>query len=106
MQKFGLQRTGSSKLNSVELEIFKEKATALGRAGKKLRISLEEYERLITKQANSEKLNQAIAEISDSVWQLILQREFLGFTEKNIDWIREHYVIPDEAISRIGRSNQ
>ncbi len=44
MQKFGLQRNSSSRYSAIELEIVKEQATVLGRAGKKLRLSLENYQ--------------------------------------------------------------
>ncbi|RBP47156.1 hypothetical protein DFR28_10928 [Arenicella xantha] len=44
MQKFGLQRNSTRLHSAIELEIVKEQASVLGRAGKKLRLSLEKYE--------------------------------------------------------------
>ena len=98
MQKFGLQRTSSNRHSTIELEIAKEQASSLGRAGKKLRLSLENY------QQNLHKPNQSnlIHEISSNLWELIIQRELTGFVEGNLDWIRQNYHIPDAAIKLIG----
>lgn len=103
MQKFGLQRNSSSRHSALELEIVREQASALGRAGKKLRISLESYEKLIHQQPSFEQKQNALKEISNNVWELLLQREFLGFSENNLKWVRENYVIPDAAISSLGK---
>ena len=103
MQKFGLQRNSSSHFSAIELEIVREQASALGRAGKKLRISLESYERLIRQQPSSLQKLDALKNISNNVWELLLQREFLGFTENNLKWVRENYVIPDIAIKNLGK---
>ena len=103
MQKFGLQRTRSGKHTAIELEIAKEQASALGRAGKKLRLSLENYQRKIDQNADIKKEKVLLDEISNNVWELILQREFIGFIEGNLKWVRENYVIPDEAINNLGK---
>ena len=102
MQKFGLQRNASSRYSAIELEIVKEQATVLGRAGKKLRLSLENYQH----KHNDIKANEAlIEEISNNVWELIIQREFIGFVDGNLGWIRSNYVIPEEAIRMLGKKN-
>lgn len=103
MQKFGLQRNSSSRHSAIELEIVREKASALGRAGKKLRISLENHEKLSKQKKCINQEQQSIKEISNNVWELMLQREFLGFIENNLKWVTEHYLIPDEAIKNLGR---
>ena len=103
MQKFGLQPSRSSNHSAIELEIAREQASALGRAGRKLRISLESYERVRHKNLSENEEKPYINEISENVWSLILQREFLGFINDNIKWVRENYVIPDAAISNLGK---
>lgn len=126
MQKFGLNTQRATKLNAVELEITREKATALGRAGRKLRLCLEDYQQQLemyqhqleahqsqpeARETNHQKATSAftnedvlIKNIADSAWALILQREFLGFTEGNLKWITENYRIPHAALNRLGKS--
>lgn len=100
MQKFGLQRAHAGKQTAIELEIAKEQASALGRTGRKLRISLESYQAELDEQLNQE--SDLLQEIANNVWELMLQREFIGFVEGNLKWVRENYVIPDEAINKLG----
>ena len=95
MQKFGLQTHRSTQFNAVELEIAREQASALGRAGRKLRVSLEHYEKQRHKNLSQEKEQMCIKEISENLWALILQREFLGFCEGNMEWVRQNYFILD-----------
>lgn len=103
MQKFGLQLNRSSRHSAVELEIVREHASALGRTGRKLRISLENYEKRRHRNINELEEKALIQEISENVWALVLQREFLGFVENNVKWVRANYVIPDAAIRNLGR---
>lgn len=103
MQKFGLQTNRSSHNCTIEVEIAREQASSLGRAGKKLRISLERYEAQRHNVLNESDERAHINEISESVWALMLQREFLGFIENNVNWVRENYIIPDAAIENLGR---
>ena len=100
MQKFGLQRNSSSQYSAIELEIVKEQATVLGRAGKKLRLSLESYQQ---KHDDKKTDDALIKEISNCVWELIIQREFIGFIDGNLEWVRRNYVIPEEAINLLGK---
>ena len=102
MQKFGLQRHSSSLNSAIEREIVKEQATALGRAGKKLRLSLESYEKLRDVDRTDAQEQGLIKEISNNLWELLLQREVLGFIENNVNWVRENYHIPDAAIESLG----
>jgi hypothetical protein len=104
MQKFGLNVQRNQQLTLLETELVKEQASALGRAGRSLRVSLERYNQLLEKSANQSALNTQLEKISQRVWALVLQREFLGFTENNIEWIREHYLIPDQAIAALGKT--
>ncbi|MFT6406867.1 MAG: hypothetical protein ACJAQ6_000277 [Arenicella sp.] len=110
MQKFGLQRKSSFPNSAIELELAKEQASALGRTGKKLRLSLERYQMNQGHDSNLEISNtlQAsdIREISNNLWELMLQRELLGFCDNNLSWILENYVVPQAAIDCIGRHNR
>lgn len=101
MQKFGLQRSSASQLGAIELEVVKEQASALGRAGRKLRISLEYYNKLDQEGLSSEIRKKSLQDIADRVWELMLQREILGFSEGNLGWIRENYHIPDAAFNKL-----
>lgn len=103
MQKFGLQRNSSSTLGAIELEIAKEQASALGRAGRKLRLSLENYQGKLIHDLNTQQKNNLLTEIANNVWALLIQREFVGFVEGNLKWVRDNYVIPDEAIKMLGK---
>ena len=103
MQKFGLQRNSSGRHSAIELEIAKEQASALGRAGRKLRLSLENYQGKLNHDLSMDQKNKFFNQIADNVWALVLQREFVGFIEGNLKWVRENYVIPDEAINMMGK---
>ena len=106
MQKFGLQTRSRSAHSALEVEVVKEQATALGRAGRKLSLSLEHYQ--LSHGTNSHKdisitlENSYLLEISNNVWELMLQREFLGFTENNFQWVLSNYHIPQPALDRLG----
>ncbi|USD39291.1 MULTISPECIES: DUF6665 family protein [Ferrimonas] len=102
MQKFGLDSLRSDKYSSLESEIAKEKATTLGRAGKRLQQAIDHYYADIDGAGESQR--QSLVEaVTDAVWALILQREFSGFCHQNLEWITEHYDVPQEAISRLGK---
>jgi hypothetical protein len=102
LQKFGLDSLQSQKHTALELEIFKEQATALGAAGKKLRLSIQKF--ASAKSEGFPKNNEAVLleDMAESFYALVIQREFAGFIEANIEWVRKHYSIPDEVMSLMG----
>ena len=106
MQKFGLQRSSTGQFSAIELEIAKEQASALGRAGKKLRLSLENYQTKLDIGLSLEQENNFLHEISNNVWELVLQREIIGFIEGNMKWVRANYLIPDKAINMVGKQSR
>lgn len=110
MQKFGLQTSKRSAHSVLEVEIVKEQASALGRAGRKLRLSLERYQQSQGKDSHKDISSTLedpnLLEISNNVWELMLQREFLGFTENNLQWVLSNYVIPQLALDRLGLHNK
>lgn len=103
MQKFGLQRNSASQFSAIELEIVREQASALGRAGKKLRLSLEEYQVKLDDGVSRDHRSALLKSIANNVWELVLQREFVGFIDGNLAWITANYVVPKEAIALIGQ---
>lgn len=110
MQKFGLKTHSSSRHSAIELQIVKEQASALGRAGRKLRLSLERYQLMVCENQGSNENDgshqerDSILEISNNVWELMLQREFLGFTENNFHWINQNYNVPEPVLVRLGQA--
>lgn len=105
MQKFGLQRNGSSRHTALELEIAREQASALGRTGRKLRLSLEAYQGSLDDDLSAQQEKKLLTEIANNVWALLLQREFVGFVEGNLSWLRSNYVIPEQAIKMLGKQS-
>jgi hypothetical protein len=103
LQKFGLDSLKSEKISALELEIAKEKSTALGIAGKRLRDSIVEYTQSISNAAvSSDERARLLASVSANVQALIVQRELVGFTHDNMKWINQTYDVPDEALAKLG----
>lgn len=100
MQKFGLDSQRTQKFNVLEVEILREQATALGRAGKRLRVSIEHFSATQFTTATDER--RMIDEIAANVWELSLQREFVGMVQGNLEWIAKHYTVPQEALKKLG----
>jgi Family of unknown function (DUF6665) len=87
----------------LEKEIARERASALGRAGKKLEASLERYRLLVAARATAQELDLLLDEIAQNVWSLVVQRELIGFIHENLHFVRERFEIPAAAFSRMGR---
>jgi len=102
MQSFGLRSHRASNNTSLELAIVKEQASALGRVGRTLRLSLERYQAFVDTETNKASGKKLIQDISENVWALILQREFLGFIEENLEWVVANYHIPKQALQKLG----
>jgi hypothetical protein len=103
LQKFGLDSLKSDKMRALELEIAKEKSTALGVAGKRLRDSIAEYTQSISSAAvSSDERARLLSSVSANVQALIVQRELVGFTHDNMKWINQTYEVPEEALAKLG----
>ena len=103
LQKFGLDSLKSEKMSALELEIAKEKSTALGIAGKKLRDSIAEYRQSIShNDVASEERDRLLASVLANVQALIVQRELVGFIHDNMHWINQTYDVPKEALAKLG----
>ena len=108
LQKFGLDSLKSEKLSALELEIAKEKSTALGIAGKRIRDSIVEYTHLeythsiLNAAVSSDERARLLASVSANVQALIVQRELVGFTHDNMKWIAQTYDVPEEVLAKLG----
>jgi hypothetical protein len=103
LQKFGLDSLKSEKMSALELEIAKEKSTALGIAGKKLRDSIAEYRQSISHNDVAwEERDRLLAAVLANVQALIVQRELVGFIHDNMHWINQTYDVPKEALAKLG----
>lgn len=67
MQKFGLKTTNAGRHTALELELTKEQASSLGRTGKKLRLSLENYQSKQHEGLSLEQNNKLLEQISNNV---------------------------------------
>lgn len=102
MQKFGLDSLKSEKMTALELEIAKEKSTALGIAGKKLRDSILDYRQATSQNGvASGDVDRLLASVLANVQALIVQRELVGFIHDNVSWINQAYDVPTEILAKL-----
>lgn len=85
-----------------ELEIMKERASALGRAGDQLEHALTRYE-LACRGTDHEQQNNLCRVAAGKLWALVVQRELLGFVHDNERWLQESFAIPEQVWSCYGR---
>lgn len=103
MQKFCLDSLKTQKLSALELEFAKEKLTALAIAGKQLQISIAKYRQSISRDgATSEERGRLLATLAANIQTLIVQRELIGLTHDNIQWVVQAYDVPREALAKLG----
>lgn len=100
MEKFGLDSLLPQKNNNLELEIAKEKATALGLAGKRLKQSLEAYRSEPT--TARERRESLLARVAESLSELLIQRELTGVPHENSEWVLRTFDIPPEVLVKLG----
>ena len=86
----------SEQYTAQELEIMKERASALGRAGDQLAAALKAYAQAETAQDKDECCGAAAYRL----WALMVQREALGLALDNLSWIRSTYAVPDQVWQR------
>jgi hypothetical protein len=103
LQKFCLDSLKTQKLSALELEFAKEKLTALAIAGKQLQISIAKYRQSISRDgATSEERGRLLATLAANIQTLIVQRELIGLTHDNIQWVVQAYDVPREALAKLG----
>ena len=98
-----LDRAAAKPLD-VEVELVKERAEALGRAGRRLEDAVAAY-RLATVAAGGTLPSAAheslLGDIVAQLYRLLLQRECSGARQGNLEAIRIAYDVPEAAIRRL-----
>ena len=94
----------SSRHNALEYEIAREQAGALGMAGKQLQAAVQAYDKHVaqaglTDGPLSERL---LNEVAEKFYALLLQREFVGIAQNNIEWLERSFKLPAGVMSRLG----
>jgi hypothetical protein len=86
----------SEDYSAEELELMKERASALGHAGEKLSEALNSYNRTQDESRRDELCDEAAYRL----WALVVQREALGLALGNEKWIRQSFAVPAEVWRR------
>ena len=90
-------------MSALELEIAKEKSTALGIAGKRLQNSIVIYRQSLSNHgATSDERDWLLAALAANIHALIVQRELAGLIHENMHWVVQTFDIPDEALAKLG----
>jgi hypothetical protein len=88
----------------VEVELVRERAEALGRAGRRLEDAVSAY-RLALDRAGGALPPQVgeplLKDIATELYRLVIQRECSGARHGNLDAIRIAYDVPMEAVRRM-----
>jgi hypothetical protein len=88
----------------VEVELVKERAEALGRAGRKLEEAVTAYRAALNAVDGAlptARRDALLADIAAELYRLVLQRECSGARHGNLEAIRIAYDVPVEAIRRM-----
>ena len=90
--------------NAIELEIFKEQAGALGSAGKLLSTALNRHQEHIQNggREGDPVTEELLDEVAQRAYELMLQREFVGFTQNNAAWLLQGFTLPPGVLRRLG----
>jgi uncharacterized membrane protein YqiK len=87
----------------LQAEFGRERASALGRAGRRLEEAIAEHREAVA--AAGGELDPWVAElllesIGERFHALVVQRECVGLIHDNVGWIRRHYDVPPGALYR------
>ena len=88
----------------VEVELVKERAEALGRAGRRLEDAVTVYRAALRGAEGAlpvARREALLADIAAQLYRLVLQRECSGARHGNLEAIRVAYDVPVEAIRRM-----
>jgi hypothetical protein len=96
--------TGHFRHNTLQYELFREQAGALGIAGRQLQDALIVYSKHVEGGglAGQSRTEQLLDEVANKVYALLLQREFVGFVHNNMEWLSATFDLPTEIWPRIG----
>lgn len=84
------------------MELLAERANALGRAGARLEQAIRDWRRFDSSGRSDESEASALLDrVRETAYALLVQRDCAGFRCANLQWIRDHYDIPDAALRRI-----
>lgn len=96
--------TSRSAGEHLERQFVAERASALGRLGRRLEEAIDTHRLLVeVGEATPGQLDAALLAVADATWSLLVQRECAGFRGDNLTEIRKSYRIPDAAVRRLGR---
>lgn len=95
---------GAGEPLDVEVELVRERAEALGRAGRKLEDAVTVYRAALRAAEGAlpaGRREALLADIAAQLYRLVLQRECSGARHGNLEAIRVAYDVPVEAIRRM-----
>jgi hypothetical protein len=93
----GLLRSGYATL---EYEIAQERASALGRLGRKLESALTALAACPRPpHADQQVRNRLVEQAGDALWHFVVQREACGLNK--IDHVIQVYGVPNEVVARM-----
>ena len=82
--------------------LAEERANALGRAGRKLEEAVDTHRLLVdVGVAPNDQVAEALRDVRDAAWALMVQRECAGFREPDLGWLVRHYRVPPEVLRRL-----
>ena len=82
-------------------EVASERASTLGRAAERLSAAVARYRTLVEDGADEQRLEPALQDARDAAWAMVVQRECAGFRSRDLNWLKEHWQVPDEVLRRI-----
>lgn len=94
--------SAEQKLNAIEREIAGERAASLGIVGRRLESALQDYQRQCRGPIAAHRLEESRAKICDTLQELLIQREAIGLSYGNVEWVLRNYEIPREIIAKLG----
>jgi hypothetical protein len=92
--------TAEKSLDSIQHEIAGERAGALGRSGRRLRVALDALQRFDGSVADAQQSDRVgrsklVQIASDAFWLYVVQREALGLVD--VEYVRREYGVPAEV---------
>jgi len=102
MRDHRFNRTRWELHQSVLDEFTEERGHTLGRAGRRLGETLAAYREVVEAEGSDPaEVAAALTRARDAAWALVVQRECAGFRSADLNWMREHWQVPDEVLRLI-----